>query len=199
MNALIKSERKKRLENRLEKIESGFPFKASLKKQIRSLVDLYIAYLRVNHKKWPYLSEIDSITLNIKAKKNLLSIVTSLTLVDLRVQGALDCLRRGEIEEATQILEDYFSEKDQIISEMQRSNRKGAIKKSEYKELVKEIFRRNPTISAKNMVRELGKEIGKGVIQSINHNSNEIITTKREVFKISGLKDYIHKLRKSEV
>ena len=57
MSIKVKLEIEKRLIDRLQHLEGGYKFKGTSEQQARSLVDLYMAYMRSQRNNWPQLSE----------------------------------------------------------------------------------------------------------------------------------------------
>jgi len=196
MSELIRQERRYRLERCLKNIELGRVFKGSAEDHIHKLVDLYIAHLRVEESSWPFLNPDGPEQFNLRAAQNLLNYI-NLDPFMTRVRAAILALLSGDVQKAIEILQSIVDEKNAIISEIQRKNRTGANKPSDYRELLKRIYRANPEISAKDMLKELKKEIGKGVIQRIDPNLDEIVTLDGSSYSISGLKDQIYRLRKN--
>ena len=198
MSQIIRRERLERLEQCLAGIESGHPFNRSIEDQIRTLVDLYIAHLRVEEASWPYFNEDSTEQFNLKAAQNLISFIKLDPFMG-RVKAAIAALLGNDIPKALAILQSIVDEKDKIVSDIQRENRTGSDKPSDYRELLKKIYKKNPEITAKDMLKELKKEVGKGVIQRIDLNLDEIITTDGSSYSVTGLKDQIYRFRKNEV
>jgi hypothetical protein len=198
MSEIIRQERLERLERRLTYIESGAPFNGSIEDQIYELVDLYIAYLRTEEASWPHFYEGGAEQFNLKAAQNLLGFITLNPFIS-RVRAAIAALLNNDVQKALEILQSIVDEKDEIVSDIQRQNRTGVNKPSNYNDLLKTIYKKNPEITAKDMLKELKKEIGKGVIQRIDLNLDEIITENGSSYSINGLKDYIYRFRKNEV
>lgn len=198
MSAIIRQERLVRLQRYLIDIESGQPFNRSIEDQIYKLVDLYIAHLRVEEPTWPYFKEGGAEQFNLRAAQNLLSFITLDPFIN-RVRAAIAALLKNDIQKALEILQSIVNDKDEIVSDIQRENRTRANKPSNYIDLLKTIYKKNPEITAKDMLKELKKEIGKGVIQRIDLKLDEIITNNGSSYSINGLKDYIYRFRKNEV
>jgi hypothetical protein len=198
MSKIIRQERIDRLERCLREIELGQPINRSAEDQIYKLVDLYIAYLRVEEKSWPFFGESGLEIFNLRAAQNLISFIKLDPFID-RVRAAIVALLNNDIQRALEILQKIVDEKDNIVSEIQRDNRTGANKPSDYNELLKSIYKKNPEITAKDMLKELKKEIGKGVITRIDSKLDEIVTKDGSTYSINGLKDYIYRFRKNKV
>jgi hypothetical protein len=198
MSTIIKLERKNRLEKRLFELESGVTVNSPIKNQIHNLIDLYIAYQRVQDKNWPYINEDGLKTYKIKVISNLVNFI-SLDPFMNRVRAAIATLLSGNVQKAIEILQSILDEQNEIISDIQRKNRTGANSPSEYKELLIRIYKTNPEMGPKEMLKKLKMEIGKGVIKSIDLNLDEITTVDSSVYQINGLKDYIYRFRAKEV
>ena len=198
MSVTIKLERKNRLEKRLFELESGVTVNSPIKNQIHNLIDLYIAYQRVQDKNWPYINEGGLKTSKIKVISNLLNFI-SLDPFMNRVRAAITTLLSGNVQKAIEILQSILDEQNEIISDIQRKNRTGSNSPSEYKDLLIRIYKTNPEMGPKEMLKKLKKEIGKGVIKSIDLNLDEITTVDSSVYQINGLKDYIYRFRAKEV
>jgi hypothetical protein len=198
MSEIIRRERLERLEQCLSGIESGCPFNRSIEDQIYTLVDLYIAHLRVEEASWPYFNEDGAEQFNLKVAQNLISFIKLDPFIS-RVKAAITALLGNDIQKALAILQSIVDEKDQIVSEIQRENRTGSKKPSDYRELLKTIYKKNPEITAKEMHKELKKEVGNGVIHRIDPNLDEIVTKDGSTYSITGLKDQIYRFRKNEV
>ncbi len=198
MRLPIRIEREQRLIKCLTRIESGNLSRSTPKKNIETLLDLYAAFLRAEDKRWPNFTEEGRIEFNRNAISNLIGYIKLDPFIK-RVEEAIVTLHGGDAAKAHKILQAIVDEKDVITSEMQRANRKGKSKDTNYSKLLKEIVKKNPDISAKDLTAKLEKEIGMGVIRDVNYRSSTIVTVSGEEYAISGLKDQIYKLRKSGI
>ena len=196
MRLPIQIERERRLIKWLTRIESGNLPRGTPKKNIETLLDLYTAFLRTEDKRWPNFTEEGRIEFNRNAISNLIGYIKLDPFIK-RVEEAIVTLHGGDVAKVHEILQGIVDEKDAIASEMQRANRKGKSKDTEYIKLLKEIIKKNPDISAKDLSAKLEKEIGMGVIRDVNYRSNTIVTARGEEYAISGLKDQINRLKKS--
>jgi hypothetical protein len=194
----IRIERERRLIKSLTRIESGNLPRGTPKKNIKTLLDLYTAFLRSEDNRWPNFTEEGRIEFDHNVISNLIGYIKLDPFIK-RVEEALVTLHGGDVAKVQEILQTIVDEKDAIASEMQRANRKGKSKDTNYKKLLKEIIQKNPDISAKDLSAKLEKEIGMGVIRDVNYRSDTIVTAIGEEYKISGLKDQIYKLRKSGI
>jgi len=193
----IRIEREQRLIKCLTRIESGNLSRSTPEKNIETLLDLYTAFLRTEDKRWPNFTEEGRIEFNRNAISNLIGYINLDPIME-RVKAAI-VLSGGSLEYAEKIAQTIVNEKDALLSEMQSGNRKGKSKDTNYTKLLKEIVKKNPDISAKELLVELKKEIGKGVIRDIDCRLDIIVTAIGEEYKISGLKDQIYKLRRSGI
>jgi hypothetical protein len=193
----IRIEREQRLIKCLTRIESGNLSRSTPKKNIETLLDLYAAFLRTEDKRWPNFTEEGRIEFNRNAISNLIGYINLDPIME-RVKAAI-VLSGGSLEYAEKIAQTIVNEKDALLSEMQSGNRKGKSKDTKYTKLLKDIVQKNLNISAKELLVELKKEIGKGVIRDIDCRLDTIVTAIGEEYKISGLKDQIYKLRRSGI
>jgi hypothetical protein len=196
MSIKIKHEIEKRLIDRLQHLEGGRKFNGTSEQQVRSLVDLYMAYTRSQRKNWPHLSEAECVEVNRSSSSNLLSFINLDPFIG-PVRKAITALMGGDAKKALAILQKIVDEQDKIVGEIQGSNRRGKTKDSAFKSLLREILRKNPNLSTLGVLKELKNEIGNGVIKAIKYDTDQIITSKGEEYKISGLKDLIYKIKKS--
>ncbi len=197
MRLPIRIEREQRLIKCLTRIESGNLSRSTPKKNIETLLDLYAAFLRTEDKRWPNFTEEGRIEFNRNAISNLIGYINLDPIME-RVKAAI-VLSGGSLEYAEKIAQTIVNEKDALLSEMQSGNRKGKSKDTKYTKLLKDIVQKNLNISAKELLVELKKEIGKGVIRDIDCRLDTIVTAIGEEYKISGLKDQIYKLRRSGI
>jgi len=192
----IQIEREQRLIKWLTRIESGNLPRGTPKKIIETLLDLYTAFLRTEDKRWPNFTEDGRIEFNRNAISNLIGYITLDPFIK-RVEKAIVTLHGGDVAKAHEILQGIIDDKDALLSEIQRSNRKGKSKDTDYIKLLKEIIKKNLKISKIELLAILKKEIGKGVIRDINERLDTIVTAIGEEYSISGLKDQIYRLKKS--
>jgi len=192
----IKNERERRLIKWLTRIESGNLPRGTPKKIIETLLDLYTAFLRTEDKRWPNFTEDGRIEFNRNAISNLIGYITLDPFIK-RVEKAIVTLHGGDVAKAHEILQGIIDDKDALLSEIQRSNRKGKSKDTDYIKLLKEIIKKNLKISKIELLAILKKEIGKGVIRDINERLDTIVTAIGEEYSVSGLKDQIYRLKKS--
>lgn len=195
MRLPIRIEREQRLIKCLTRIESGNLLRGTPKKNIETLLDLYTAFLRTEDKRWPNFTEVGRIEFNRNAISNLIGYIDFAPIME-RVKAAV-VLHGGSLEYADEIIKSVMEDKDALLSEIQRSNRKGKSKDTEYIKLLKVIIQKNPEISEKELLAILKKEIGKGVIRDIDYRNNTIVTAIGEEYAVSGLKDQIYRLTKS--
>lgn len=198
MSKIIRIEREQRLRSWLEKIEFGGISRSKPEACTRELINLYLAYLRTTSEIWPNFSDEEFVIFNRNATSNLIGFISLDPFIG-PVKKAIVALMAGDVKKALSILQKIVNEQDAILAEIQRKNRTGGIKESDYIALLKKIYKSNPCISAKEMLATLKKEVGNGVIRQIKHDSNQIITTKGEEYNISGLKDKIHSFRKNKI
>ena len=191
----IQIKRERRLKKWLTRIESGNLPRGTPKKNIETLLDLYTAFLRTEDKRWPNFTEVGRIEFNRNAISNLIGYINFDPIME-SVKAAV-VLHGGSLELADKIIQSVIDDKDALLSEIQRSNRKGKSKDTEYIKLLKEIIKKNLEISEKELLAILKQEIGKGVIRDIDYRTNTIVTAIGEEYAVSGLKDQIYRLKKS--
>lgn len=194
----IRIERERRLINCLTRIQSGNLPRGTPKKNIKTLLDLYTAFLRSEDNRWPNFTDEGQTEFNRNAIVNLIGFI-KLDPIMKRVREAALALNGGDVAKVQKIIQAIIDEEDALLSEMQSANRKGKSKNTEYKKLLKEIVQKNPDISEKELLAILKNEIGNGVIRHIDYRSNTIVTVSGEEYATSGLKDQIYKLRKSGI
>ena len=226
MTEIIRLEREQRLEKLLGKFKYEGVSRGVPEGHIKKLINLYLTYLRVTNVNWPNFSEEEFVTYNRNATSNLIKFIASdplyrnsdeefvtfnsnakpnlIGFISLDpfispVKEAIAALISGNIKKALSILQKIVDEQDLILGEIQRKNRVGSKKESDYITLLKIIYKNNPTISRQKMLGELRKEVGKGVIRTIKKDTNQIITTKGEEYSISGLKDKIYSFRRDQI
>jgi len=197
MRKQIASERKARLERLLTKIETS-RIPSNLKKRwLSNLLELYLGYCRVRDENWP------NSNLNISKvfadNENLVLRMYVHEPVSLRVQKILDIYDGGDHKTVRAALEKLRSQEEgvKIKSEIQTIHRSNAYKPKEYEQLLDDIFKKNPAIREKEILKELRKQVGKGIINHIEDDNNLIKLKDGREFAISGLKDQIYKRRKN--
>jgi hypothetical protein len=198
MSEKIKHEIEDRLLNRLHHLKAGRRFKGTTEHQVKYLVELYIAYAKTQARNWPKNSDVSAAENGRTAASNLLSFINLDPFIG-PVRNAITALMAGNTKKALGILQKIVDEQDQILGEIQSKNRKGKTKDSSFKDLLRKILRANPTLSSDGVLKELKKEIGNGVIKAIKYDTDQIITSKNEEYKISGLKDHIYKIKRSGI
>lgn len=198
MSEQIKLDIEKRLVDRLEKINHGRLFRGTSEQQVKSLVALYIAYARSQNENWPQISDEVCAEIDRVSATNLLNFINLDPFIG-PVRKAITAILNGDLKKALAILQKVIDEKDAILGEIQSKNRKGKNKDSAYKDLLRQILRRMPNSTAKEVLKELRKHIGKGVIRGIKDDTDQIITTKGEEYLISGLKDQIYKIKRDGI
>ena len=156
MSIKVKLEIEKRLIDRLQHLESGRKFNGTSYQQARSLVDLYMAYIRSQRKNWPQLSETESVEINRSTSSNLLSFINLDPFIG-PVRKAITALMGEDVKKALAILQKIVDEQDKIIGEIQGKNRRGKTKDSAFKSLLREILKKNPDLSALGVLKELKK------------------------------------------
>jgi hypothetical protein len=194
----IRIERQIRLENFLNKIEASPPPPHLAKRWTKTLIELYMGHLRAEDPEWPN----SKITFNdvVLRSQGIWMHMYVHTPVSSRTDKIIEKLLandvQGALAEATQL--GSIEEGQKIASEIQSHNASHRHKKKAFEKLQEDIVRASPRISQKEFERELRKQIGKGVIHSMDDSLNEIrLSNDERIFKISGLKDRLTKLKNS--
>jgi hypothetical protein len=177
-------------------IEFGNRQRGTPKKYIEVLLELYTALLRSEDDRWPNFTEEERFEFDRNVISNLVGYI-KLDPFMKRVKEVIVTLHDGDVEKANEMLQAILDEKDAIASEMQSANRKGKSKCTKYKKLLTEIVQINIDISENELLKILKTKIGYGVIRDIDYRSNTIVTVSGAEYTISGLKDYLYKLRRS--
>ena len=196
MRLPIRFEREQRLHKFLMRIEFGNRQRGTPKKYIEVLLELYTALLRSEDDRWPNFTEEERFEFDRNVISNLVGYI-KLDPFMKRVKEVIVTLHDGDVEKANEMLQAILDEKDAIASEMQSANRKGKSKCTKYKKLLTEIVQKNIDISENELLKILKTKIGYGVIRDIDYRSNTIVTVSGAEYTISGLKDYLYKLRRS--
>lgn len=190
-------ERQVRLENFINKYEASPPPPHLAKRWSKSLIELYLGYLRAEDPEWPN-SKITLDDVLLRSQGVWLHMYVH-TPVSNRADSILKKIHAGDVKGAIAELEQLRSSEEgkKIGSEIQSQNSSHKHKKRAFEKLQEDIVRANPRIGHKEFERELRKHIGKGVIKSMNDSLNEIwLENDERRFKISGLKHRLSKLRK---
>jgi len=114
----------------------------------------------------------------------------------LTAEKALRRLAIGGGADAVALLKRAASNRQQAASNEQRRRASQPRKTAPLDELIERLMRARPKISAKELIRDLQREIGNGVI--LDMDDTEIIVTddKKAPVKISGLKEKLTRIRK---
>ena len=114
----------------------------------------------------------------------------------LTAEKALRRLAIGGGADAVALLKRAVSNRQQAASNEQRRRASQPRKTAPLDELIERLMRARPKISAKELIRDLQREIGNGVI--LDMDDTEIIVTddKKAPVKISGLKEKLTRIRK---
>ncbi len=196
MRELILIDRRRRLEKLLDKIETTYTPPHLVGSRTKSLIKMYVDYLRAEDPEWPN-SKITSADA-IQSLNDLVLHMYVHTPVQERVNEARKKIREGDIKGADKILKKLASEEEgeiihseiQVIHRSKRGRHKG------FNDLIDQIFRENPSIKSPQLLQRLRKEVGKGLIISIKDDHNEINLSDDTTFSISGLDDHLSKRRK---
>ena len=196
MNDDIELEREIRLENFLKKVETAAPKPHLVTRWTKTLLELYVAYLKARDPEWPN----STVTFNhvFRRQQDLWVHMYVHGPVQRRIDEVLKSLREKDYAAVERALVALASEHGgkEISSEIQSHNSSHKHRKRAYEKLQEDIVRANPRIGHKEFEKELKKHVGKGVIVSMDDSLNEIrLNNDDRIFKISGLKDRLTKLR----
>jgi hypothetical protein len=196
MRELILIDRRRRLEKLLDKIETTYTPPHLVGSRTKSLIKMYVDYLRAEDPEWPnskitYADVIQSLN-----DHKLLTYIHA--PVQKRVHEAREALRKGNIKAVDKLLKKLESvEEGEIIkSEIQTIYRSKRGRHEGFNQLIDQIYRENSSIKTPQLLQRLRKEVGKGLIVSIKDDHNEINLSDGTTFSISGLKDQLSKRRK---
>jgi hypothetical protein len=125
---------------------------------------------------------------------------TSVDPIFDELQRALDARDSGNEKEGWEIVESTLKNKKRLISESQR--RKASAKRLEkpIDELIKRIVRRIPDMTWRDLLNELERQVGNGVIISITDGliiSVGLKNDKDEVLSVSSLSNKLRDARKA--
>ena len=193
----IRIERQIRLEKFLNKIEISAPASQLMRRWTKTLIELYLGHLRVEDPEWPN-SKITYSDVVQRAQGTWLHMYVH-TPVSVRADNIVKKLLADDLLGALQEAQRLGSaeEGEKIKSEIQSHNASHKHKKRPYEKLLEDLYKAKPDIGHKEMERELRRRVGKGIIARIDDSLGEIILEDERVFKLSGLKDKIYKMRKS--
>ena len=195
MNEEIHAERKVRLENFLRKFDSFSAQPHLVYRRTRTLMELYVSYLKAADPEWPS----STITLNrvFKRQNNFWMHMYVHGPVQRRIDEALKSLRACDYAATERALESLASEHGgrEIASEIQSHNSSHKHKRGAYEKLLEDMVKADPKIGHKETERLLQRQVGKGVIDRIDDSLGEIVLNDGRVFKISGLKDMVYRIR----
>lgn len=196
MRDLILIERKRRLENFLHKVETTSPPPHLVERWTKTLIELYVGYLRAEDPEWPNSKLTTADALRPFNELNVYMYVHA--PVQKRLNEALRKLNEGDIKAAEKIIVNLASEEEgkKIHSEIQKINRSKRGRHEGFHQLLDEIFKEDPNIKTPQLIRRLKKEVGKGLIQRIDEQINEIVLEDGSVFSTRGLKDHLTDRRK---
>jgi hypothetical protein len=194
----IRIERQIRLEKFLDKFEASTPPPHLAMRWSKSLIELYLGYLRAEDPEWPNSKiTLDDVLLRSQGVWLHMYVHTPVSnRADSIIEKLLTKDWEGAIAEAKRLRS--AEEGQKIASEIQSHNASHRHKKRGFEKLQEDIAKANPHIGHKDFERELRKHIGKGVIHSMDDALNEIrLINDERIFTISGLKHRLTKLKKT--
>jgi hypothetical protein len=197
MRDQIRIERLIRLERFIDKVQSHEVLPHLVDRWTKHLIDLFLAYVRAENPDWPDSNVSYKDIFNTEKNGFYLSYIHS--PVQNRANEALKKIHEGDIQGAKEIIEKQLASDEagkKIGSEIQAHNRSHRNKKGAYERLQEEIVKAKPDIGHKEFENALRKQVGRGVIVSMDDSLNEITLSDERVFTISGLKHRLSKIRK---
>jgi hypothetical protein len=196
MREQVRIERQVRLENFLHKIETTPPPSHLVGRRTKTLIDLSLGYARAKDPDWPY-SKITHKNLFSRSKDGFVHMYVH-TPVQQRVAEALEALKNGNKKEAIKKLERLISDEGgkEIGSEIQATHRSKRTKNKPYHDLLDQAYKDDPSINDHRLLQKLKKEVGKGVIRSVDERNNKIYISGGGEFTITGLKDQLSDRRR---
>jgi mannose/cellobiose epimerase-like protein (N-acyl-D-glucosamine 2-epimerase family) len=188
----IRIERQVRLENFLDKIKASTPTPHQVKRWTKTLIELYLGHLRAEDPEWPHskMSAKDIYDGYLHMYVH--------TPVALRAAEALKAADDENNELVKELLRKLMSSEEgqAIQSEIQTIHRSKRVKNKKFHALLELIYKNDPSINDHRLLQNLKKEVGKGVIRSIDERNNKIYIQGGGEFAITGLKDHLTNMRK---
>jgi aminoglycoside/choline kinase family phosphotransferase len=195
MTLSLSAQRALRLDRCLLKIELGTPTRSSPEKQIKNLIDLYIALLRAEkHKQLD--TDLSIAMANASIARDIAQFIT-LDPVMKRIKLAIKALLKGDVEKGLEILNKIVADKKKMVSDIQAGNRKNRKQDTAYNALLRRIIKAEPQMSQHIFKKRVLEEKGNGVITNINTVTNTITTKDGFSHSISGLKDRFYDIKNS--
>ena len=112
------------------------------------------------------------------------------------LEKALRRFASGRGVDAVTLLKRAITTRQQAVSDDQRRRASMPREQDPLDQLIESIVAEIPNISAKELYRALYREIGKGIIASINDIEIELIDRSRGPIKVSGLKDRLTRAKR---
>jgi hypothetical protein len=195
MTRSLTAQRALRLDRYLVKIEQGMPSRSSPEKQIKNLIDLYIAILR-SEKHRQLDTDLSIAMANASIARDIAQFIT-LDPVMKRIKSAIKALLKGDLEKGIEILNKIVADKEKMVSDIQAVNRKNRKQDTAYNDLLRRIIMAEPDISKHIFIKRVLQEKDNGVITNINTVTNKITTKDGFSHSISGLKDRFYDIKNS--
>ena len=197
MREKVRIERQVRLEKFLYKIETSPPPPHLVGRKTKTLIDLSLGHARAEDPDWPH-SRITYKNLFSRSSDGFLHMYVH-TPVQQRAADALAALKNGNKEEAIKKLERLISDEEgkEIGSEIQTIHRSKRTKNKPHHDLLDKAYKEDPSINDHRLLQRLKKEVGNGVIRSVDERNNKIYITGGGEFNITGLKDQLSDRRNS--
>ena len=196
MRDTVRIERQIRLEKILFKIEAQLQPPHLVGRRTETLIDLYLGHVRAEDPDWPN-SKITYKDLFARSFDGFVRMYVH-TPVQQRVSDALETLKNGNKKEAIAKLERLISDEGgkEIGSAIQAIHRSKRTKNKPYHDLLDQAYKDDPSINDHRLLQRIKKEVGKGVIRSVDERNNKIYIAGGGEFTITGLKDQLSDRRK---
>lgn len=196
MREEIRIERQVRLEKFLHKFGASTPPQPSAVRWTKTLINLYLGYLRTEDPEWPS-SKISLEDIYQRSTNGYLHMYVHAP-VARRAAEALKAADDGNNDLVKELLKKMMSSQEgQVIhSEIQTIHRSKRQKNKKFHDLLDQIYRNDTSINDHRLLQLLKKEVGKGVIRSIDERNNKIYIEGGGEFAVSGLKDHLSDRRK---
>ena len=161
-----------RLDRLLSKLERGTSSDENGKDAALELIDHLLAVVRKRHGLHRGRQRTECLTVERHAVWMLWT-SKQLEPVLERAQKALDHILAGENQDAQRELEDLLNKPDELLSEIQRNKAKSPRKPSALSLEISTILKRNLDQTWRDVLLELERRVGNGVIAAVNRTGDE--------------------------
>ena len=161
-----------RLDRLLSKLERGTSSDENGKDAALELIDHFLAVVRKRHGLHRGRQRTECLAVERHAVWMLWT-SKQLEPVLERVRKALDHIPAGEAEATRRQLEELLSNPDELLSEIQRNKANSSRKPSALSREISEILKRNLDQTWRDVLLELERRVGNGVIVEVNRTGDE--------------------------